>query len=101
MKVKKLLIILSLTIGVISSCEKEESYQSSGVITGPDMRFCACCGGYFIEIDDSTYNFDDLPSSSDIDLIEDTFPIEVNLNWTNDRICGDIQYIEITKIAKQ
>jgi hypothetical protein len=101
MKVKKWLIILSLSIGVISSCEKEERYQSSGVITGPDMRFCACCGGYFIEIEDSNYNFETLPSSSGIDLLKDTFPINVNLDWTFERDCGGIQYIEITKIVKR
>ena len=101
MKVKKWLFILSLTFGVFASCEKEYDYQSVGVITGPEVRDCICCGGFLIEIDDSTYNFDNLPSSSDIDLIEESFPIEVNLDWSNDRICGDIQYIEIKKIMKR
>ena len=83
------------------SCEKEDSYKSMGIITGYDMRACICCGGYFIEIDDSTYNFDTLPASSAINLETETFPINVNLDWSYDKECGGIQYIEITKIVKQ
>ena len=86
---------------IIFSCKKEESYQSSGTIAGPDMRECICCGGYFIEIGDSTYNFDMLPATSTINLETETFPINVNLDWTYDRECGNIQYIEITRIEKQ
>ena len=101
MKIKKALLVILTLVAIIISCDKEENYQSTGVITGPDVRDCICCGGFFIEIDDSTYNFESLPASSGIDLIEDTFPINVNLDWTFDRECGDIEYIDISKIKKQ
>jgi hypothetical protein len=87
-------------ISVISfSCSDDEnSYQSTGLITGPDLAFCACCGGHFIEIADSIYRFDNLPGSSDIDLPNVTFPIFVNLDWRDERDCGGFRYIEITRI---
>lgn len=101
MRIKGILLVILILIGIIVSCEKEGSYQSNGVITGPDIRDCICCGGYFIEIGDSTYNFDTLPASSEIDLETETFPINVNLDWSFDRDCGGIEYIDISKIAKQ
>ena len=101
MKINKLILIFVIFTSIIISCDKEENYQSTGVITGPDVRFCPCCGGYLIKIADSAYNFESLPATSGIDLNVDTFPINVNLDWTFDRECGGIQYIEITKIAKR
>ena len=101
MKYIEKLILIVLLASIIVSCKKEETYQSNGIITGPDMRECICCGGYFIEIDDSTYNFDILPASSSINLETDTFPINVSLDWAFDRDCGGIEYIEIIKIAKR
>jgi hypothetical protein len=101
MKFKNAIMLIIILTGVLIACEKEEKYQSSGIITGPDIRACICCGGYFIEIDNSTYNFDTLPASSAINLETETFPITVNLDWSFDRNCGGIQYIEIIKIVKR
>ncbi len=101
MNVKKTIFSILVFIGIFISCEKKDNYLSTGVITGPDIRECICCGGYFIEIEDTTYNFDALPMSSQIDLATDTFPINVNLDWSYDRDCGGIQYIDISKIERQ
>ncbi|HKI87892.1 MAG TPA: hypothetical protein VKA38_02620 [Draconibacterium sp.] len=102
MNFKKILFTVLLISGVIFSCEKkEDQYQSSAVITGPDIRECICCGGYSIEMNDSTYNFDTLPASSNIELNTETFPINVKLDWSYDKKCGGIQYITISRIAKQ
>lgn len=103
MNFKKIFFIVLLLTVIILSCEKEkdDNYQSTAVITGPDLRECICCGGYFIELDDSTYNFDTLPTSSQIDLATETFPLRVKLDWWYDKKCGDIQYIGISRIAKQ
>lgn len=85
-----------------SSCTKDENnFQSAGTITGPDFRECICCGGYYIDIRDSTYNFDQLPATSKIDLQNETFPISVKLDWAYNRKCGGIQYITISRIEKQ
>jgi len=102
MNFKKTLFIVLLLTGVILSCEKEkDDYQSTAVITGPDIRECICCGGYLIEMNDSTYNFDTLPASSNIDLSTETFPLNVKLDWSYDRDCGGIKYITISRITKQ
>ena len=87
-------------ISVISfSCRDDEySFQSTGLILGPDFGFCACCGGYIIEITDSIYRFDNLPGSSGIDLSNTAFPISVNIDWKNERNCGGFQYVEIARI---
>jgi len=29
------------------------------------MRKCICCGGFYIEIEDSTYRFDSIPQTAD------------------------------------
>jgi hypothetical protein len=67
----------------LTFCHKEHytDYTSSGIITGPDIRACACCGGWFIQIDSTTYEFDTLPDSSDINLEKETFPVYVKLDW--------------------
>jgi hypothetical protein len=81
------------------TCQKDETaYQSTGIILGPDLGYCICCGGYVIEIENETYHFDSLPNSSNFNLLELTFPVLVNLNWEKERKCNEFQYIEITKI---
>ncbi len=98
----KIIFLIFLFTGIFFSCaEDENAFQSSAIINGPDIRECICCGGYLVEIGDSTYNFESLPASANIDLITETFPIAVNLDWTRNRKCGDIQYIDITRIERQ
>ncbi|MFN8257278.1 MAG: hypothetical protein U0W24_16400 [Bacteroidales bacterium] len=63
------------------SCSKQEYWMDQGKITGPDYRRCMCCGGYFIEIKDSTYRFTTLPEKSKLDLSNETFPVDVLINW--------------------
>lgn len=96
----KICCLAIVFISIISfSCRDDENpFQSTGMITGPDLALCACCGGYFIEIDNTAYRFDDLPASSNIDLSNTVFPISVNLDWQNERNCGGFQYIEIVRI---
>jgi hypothetical protein len=64
-------------------CHKEDSniYKSDGIITGPDVRMCACCGGWFIQIDSTMYEFTSLPDNSKINLETETFPVYVKLDW--------------------
>ena len=57
-----------------------KNYKSEGIITGYDVRFCACCGGYFIEIEDDVYNFvGEFPNQGNLDL--ENLPLKVKLNW--------------------
>ena len=79
---KKVLLALCLMTGLVF-CQKDNTkYQSKGLITGPDIRMCACCGGWFITIDSTTYRFDSLPENATIDLQKVTFPVKVLLNWS-------------------
>lgn len=101
MKALQTLIVGFILVAVFAACHKDEhTYQSTGTITGPDYRECICCGGYFIEMNDSTYNFETLPDGTDIDLNTAEFPVPVKLDWSYDRKCGDIQYISISRIEK-
>ena len=79
----KIITGISVFLFVIISCHKENSngYKSDGIITGPDIRACACCGGWFIQIDSTTYEFDALPDNSDINLEKETFPVYVKFDW--------------------
>jgi hypothetical protein len=90
-----LLIVLSLL-----SCDKEV-VKNSAQITGPDYRMCACCGGWFIEIDDTTYRFYELPKSSSIDLENETFPLEVTVKWKKTENACMSDLIDIEKITKE
>ena len=66
----------------LTLCQKsKDDYKSKGIILGPDLRMCACCGGWYINIDTAKYEFDSLPKNTNIDLQKDTFPINVKLDW--------------------
>ncbi len=92
------ILIFVLAIAIVQCKENESDTLTEAVITGPDPRDCICCGGYFIEIDDSTYNFDQLPSLCNLNLMTAEFPIQVYVEWELERKCGDIQYIIIKQI---
>ena len=106
MHIKTILSSFFLVTLVLWACEEDKTdtntnFQSTAQITGPDLGQCICCGGYLIEIGDSTYNFDTIPSASNIDLTTATFPLNVKLNWSYDKKCGNNQYIEILRIEKE
>ena len=88
---------------VMYCCRKGESgdYQSSGKITGPDLRMCICCGGWQIGIDKETYNFDSLPPGSSIDLEKETFPVYVKLDWKMSDKNKCPKWIDISRIKKE
>lgn len=88
---KKLIIPFCMSLFLITACKKEKSLMSTGQITGADARMCACCGGWFINIENETYRFYELPGGSNLDLTTASFPIDVELNWnSNSKGCmGD------------
>ena len=68
---------------VFNSCKDDSGFPQQGLVTGPDFRYCACCGGYFIDITGKTYRFNnqELPVGSfNFDLV-DTFPVKVLVVW--------------------
>lgn len=74
-------VLSMLLFGCYNLTDKE--YRSEGTITGADYRMCPspCCGGWFIQIAGTTYEFDTLPSGSDINLQKEIFPLTVRLDW--------------------
>jgi|GEM_PF-1033179 len=62
--------------------------NSTAVITGPDARMCACCGGWFIVISGISYEFDALPASSSLNLQQAKFPLTVKIDWQLSDLTG-------------
>lgn len=81
---KKIFTDFILLIILCCCSMQEDDYESTGVITGIDNRECGCCGGYYLEIADSTYRFYTIPPGSKLDLQNPTFPVYVKLNWHED-----------------
>jgi hypothetical protein len=109
MKFKIMLGICLIIFGFIY-CQKQKetadnyTYKSIGTITGQDYRMCPspCCGGWFIKIDSLTYEFDSLPSNSNINLEKETFPLVVKLDWQlSDTLGCPNKRITIQRIAKE
>jgi hypothetical protein len=99
---KSIIFIGVILLLCFSSCSEDGSeFMSNGTITGIDFRECVCCGGYFIEINDSTYRFYTMPSGSDVPLENPVFPIYVKLDWAKaDTVClGD--EIKVLRIEKR
>lgn len=75
---KPIFFIILVTILLFASCRKDNSATDSyGVLTGPDLAMCPCCGGTFIKIKDSTYRVESLPAN-----LNGPFPIDVVLTYT-------------------
>ena len=102
---KSTLIAFLLILGLACCGDKNnDGYTSSGRITGPDDRDkgdCACCGGWLIDIDSTTYNFKTLPVSNVCLDTATVYPVEVYLDWNLGENCSGIQYIQITKIERK
>ncbi|HSP87344.1 MAG TPA: hypothetical protein VLN45_04375 [Ignavibacteriaceae bacterium] len=97
---KRMIIIAAFVLfGFLSCSTQVDEFLDDGVITGVDIRECACCGGYFIDIEDNTYRFYELPANSNIDLSNADFPIHVKIYWKVDETClGDeIKVLSIEK----
>lgn len=95
-----LTFVLFLTL-LSPGCREEKVWMDQGTITGADYRKCMCCGGWFIEIKNEPYRFYKLPEKSGIDLQEEKFPLEVQLNWEKDTsacLGDEIIILEIEKL---
>ena len=102
MGIKSVAVILLFTLE-LALCRKEtDNFKSRGIITGPDLRDCACCGGWYITIDTTDYEFDSLPVNSNIDLGKETFPVYVKLDWQlSDRPPCSYKRVVISRIMKE
>jgi len=91
---KKFLFLFISFLFVLCACtdkgttSKDIGYMNSGIITGADLRECACCGGWFIDIDKVKYRFYALPQGAGFNLDTCTFPVYIDLDWSKpDKPC--------------
>jgi len=98
---KKIFYIIILLIGFLKCSVQEHEYESEGIITGIDDRECSCCGGYFIEIGDSTHRFETIPHNSNINLENPDFPIFVRLDWHEDPNACLVDEIIVERIERR
>jgi len=93
----KLFILFTCTILALG-CEKSK-FAGTGIIKGQDFALCACCGGYFIEINDISYRFDKSVLPAGFTFSENQLPLTVELNWKlRNTSCNDFNWITISKI---
>lgn len=94
---------------VLASCRKKDPEifkMTDAVITGYDLRACACCGGLLINFENKPekysgtyYLIDEMPANSGI--TETTkFPLYVKVQYTLDKekCGGSLNFVDIQKI---
>lgn len=91
---------------MITNCQKnnENNVMTDAIVTGYDLRACACCGGLMVTFSNDTtrysgafYLVDELPNNSGIDN-NTKFPLYVKINWKFSRVCGSTKFVDILKI---
>ncbi|MCI4670359.1 MAG: hypothetical protein MRZ79_19635 [Bacteroidia bacterium] len=87
----KYLVTILFLSSIFISCNTEAVFKDRGTIIGLDLRTCACCGGYFIDINGESKRFYFLPDTSSLKAEDIIFPFEVKLKWeiSNDTCLGD------------
>lgn len=94
----KVLIISSLAL-ISFSCKKEK-YSDIGIITGYDYQKCyGCCGGFYININRTTYLVDPITSKIDLNPQTANYPFYLQLNWNQLSKCNG-KYIQVTDYKK-
>jgi hypothetical protein len=97
-KLKTTIIILLISTLLVLGCEKAK-YENTGSINGQALTLCACCGGYFIDIDGTQYRFqkDELPENFTFE--DNMLPMKVELDWDRKtEACVDFNWITVLKI---
>lgn len=78
----KKLLFFWLLLGVVACQHEDTTFRSEGRITGVDFRYCACCGGWFIEIGTEKYRaYLSEAEIRDLNLSETVYPVPVRLDW--------------------
>jgi hypothetical protein len=106
---KSLLLFAALALS-LTACKKDEPYMTDAVLTGYDLRNCACCGGLLLNMGNAVlkysseyYFVDQYPASFVIDSTT-IFPVYVRISWkyTTDPPCGDTaHHITITSMERR
>ena len=100
----RFLFLLLITFSLASTSCIKDPYPAKGVLVGYDPRDCACCGGFFVNLNnDTTVNANtkvagSLPSGFTFDASE--FPLRVQFAYQNGGGCLP-ENITITKIKRR
>lgn len=79
---KKYCIVFLFALALTTiACNKNNNTLEDATITQRDFTYCACCGGFFIEIAGVQRRFETLPSNSTIDLETSILPLAVKVRW--------------------
>jgi hypothetical protein len=107
MKLRIFTLSLIIGLSLLTNCKSDDdtkiAFESTAIISRFDLSLCACCGGWIINIDGQQSNnrFTELPQDSNIDLDTTTFPISVNLNWTeSEDYCGQGILVEAIALTE-
>jgi hypothetical protein len=95
---KRKLLTTLLFVSLFVGCEKAK-YENTGTITGADLRKCMCCGGYFVDINDTQYQFEKSELPDNFTFEDSQLPLVVELNWElKTDGCSGFNRISISKI---
>jgi hypothetical protein len=100
----RLIIILLLSISLAGTSCIKDPYPVKGMLVGYDLRDCACCGGYLLNLnDDTTWNAGTkvagvLPSN--LVFSPDDMPLRVQFDYVDGGTCLP-ESITVTKIKRR
>jgi hypothetical protein len=109
--IKALILSSTMALLIFSGCKKSDrpqsTYTNNAIITGYDLRACACCGGLLINFDSVAHSYqgpfydcDNEPASLGIDSTT-VFPVYLKVNWHFDSsVCGGNSHILVTSYAE-
>jgi len=91
---KYIIIVMAI---MLLSCEREVEYEQEGVLTGPDLALCVCCGGVILSINaDNHYRVDSLPGMNAQEFYNLDFPKSIKFNAVPATTCGGLDHLTIT-----
>jgi len=93
-----LLIIAAFFLGCSKGSKKNEDF-STGIIKGRDLTKCYCCWGWIIEINNTKYRFDKIPSGSSFDLTAVSYPASVKIKWSPSQTRHCSEFIDVLDIS--
>jgi hypothetical protein len=93
------LTALVFILAGFTACMKEKRYQAHGMLLGPDLDTCSCCGGLILKITNDTaqYRIDSLGGTTGTNLYSLPFPQRIQFNFRIKRVCDNITYLRLTE----
>ena len=87
----------------MAACRKKDAIvETTARIIGNDMRLCACCGGWWFDIQGDTLRAMVLPGDFAAQINQNAFPISVLISWDRENLspCLQDELVHIKTIRK-